>query len=87
MAGNRRKVQKPTQKENKGIGTRHCSGIVCPKCGGVTIVTNSKPQPDKGVQGRYRKCVNCGVKLYTEETVSRYYGEDNKASKLSKAKK
>jgi len=48
---------------------QQCSGILCPHCGGISMVQNGKPM--NGIHGRYRKCMGCGTTFYTEESVVR----------------
>lgn len=51
------------------INIQQGSGVRCPYCNGHTRVTNTIPKPEESVMGRYRACVDCDKRFYTEEFV------------------
>ena len=72
MGRNRRVIQ--TEKKDKTeIEHNRQQGIAirCPACGGQTRVTNSIAMPTMSIHARYRQCDECGVKVYTEESIMR----------------
>ena len=72
MGRNRRVIQTEKKAEKEIIHTRQQGiAIRCPVCGGQTRVTNSIAIPTMSIHGRYRQCDDCGVKVYTEESIMR----------------
>lgn len=68
MAHNRRTLS--SGKKTKGpVVKSQGTGIKCPKCGGLTKVTNSSPDHAGNVHNRYRKCLSCGQAMKTTEEI------------------
>lgn len=72
MERDRREIHTSTDSKKK-VSRQQCKGIRCPKCGGRTKVRNGDPMPEQGIQGRYRKCDDCGQTMYTEEKITKIF--------------
>jgi transcriptional regulator NrdR family protein len=46
----------------------------CPKCGGDTRITETRPENDNRTLLRYRLCKNCGNSFRTHEVQAIYAG-------------
>lgn len=55
-------------------------GLRCSKCGGKMEVTHTKN--DRNVVNRYRRCIQCGYRVFTEEIAIR---DTNKKKKEDKS--
>lgn len=41
----------------------------CPECGGKTIVMESRKRNGGSIKQRRRKCIKCGMRFTTRETI------------------
>jgi len=69
MARSRRTLS-TSKKEKTKINPQQGSGIRCPSCNGATKVMRTEPHPEISMHGRYRKCDECGKRIYTEEVIT-----------------